>query len=266
MTQVLLTLALCSSTLAAPVRVAKLKYGGGGDWYSNRSSLPNLIAAVRERTAIDIAEEPGVLTPMDRDLFSYSYIFATGHGRIRFTDEEAAKLREYLLRGGFLHVDDNYGMDPHFREAVKVLFPDRELVELPFDHQHEKLAGAVLGPLLWRQEQAGDGHDGPCPSDDGGEGSQALPQRPPGEAGRPAQDRHAHDLARRPAHERLVAPVQEARREQRLHASPPRLLVASEQRRVLVGERDAQHLGDGAQVGFGCFVDVEGARGHVVRG
>lgn len=130
----LLVLGLCASAVAAPVRIAKLKYGGGGDWYSNRSSLPNLIAAVRERTAIDIADEPGVVTPLDRELFSYSYIFATGHGRIRFTDEEAGKLREYLLRGGFLHVDDNYGMDPHFRKAVKVLFPDRQLVELPFDH------------------------------------------------------------------------------------------------------------------------------------
>ena len=130
----LLIMALCIPALAAPVRVAKLKYGGGGDWYSNRSSLPNLIAAVRERTSIDIAQEAGTVTPLDRDLLSYSYVFATGHGRIRFTDEEAAKLRQYLLRGGFLHVDDNYGMDPHFRKAVKVLFPDRELVELPFDH------------------------------------------------------------------------------------------------------------------------------------
>lgn len=130
----LLTLALPTSALAAPARVAKLKYGGGGDWYSNRSSLPNLIAAVRERTSLDIADEPGVVTPLDRELYSYSYIFATGHGSIQFTQEEAAKLREYLLRGGFLHVDDNYGMDPHFRKAVKVLFPDRELVELPFSH------------------------------------------------------------------------------------------------------------------------------------
>jgi hypothetical protein len=131
---ILATLALCTSAFPAPVRVAKLKYGGGGDWYSNQSSLPNLIAAVRERTTIDIAREPGTVTPADRELFSYPYIFATGHGRIRFTEEEATALREYLLRGGFLHVDDNYGMDPHFREAVKVLFPDRELVELPFDH------------------------------------------------------------------------------------------------------------------------------------
>ncbi|MGD8237781.1 MAG: DUF4159 domain-containing protein [Armatimonadota bacterium] len=131
---VLLTLALGSSALAAPVRIGKLKYGGGGDWYSNRSSLPNLIAALRQRTAMDIANEPGTVTPLDRELYSHSYIFATGHGRIRFTEDEAAALRRYLLRGGFLHVDDNYGMDPHFRKAVQVLFPDRELVELPFDH------------------------------------------------------------------------------------------------------------------------------------
>ncbi|MFQ6098866.1 MAG: DUF4159 domain-containing protein [Armatimonadota bacterium] len=120
--------------LAGPFQVARLKYGGGGDWYSNPSSLRNLLAAVAERTNIDVLREEAVVEPGDKALFNYSYVYATGHGRIAFTPEEAENLRRYMLGGGFLHVDDNFGMDPYFRKAVKTLFPDRELVELPFDH------------------------------------------------------------------------------------------------------------------------------------
>ncbi len=119
----------------APFQIARLKYGGGGDWYANRSSLPNLLSAVRERTTIEAAEREAVVAPLDPELFSYPYLYATGHGTIKFTDEEATRLRDYLLRGGFLHVDDNYGMDPHFRKAVKAIFPDNPLVELPYDHE-----------------------------------------------------------------------------------------------------------------------------------
>jgi len=119
----------------AEFRIARLKYGGGGDWYSNRSSLPNLLRAVRERTTIKAAESEAVVSPLDPELSSYPYLYATGHGMIRFTQQEAAALRRYMLSGGFFHVDDNFGMDPHFRQAVKTLFPDRDLVELPYSHE-----------------------------------------------------------------------------------------------------------------------------------
>jgi hypothetical protein len=119
---------------ARPFQIAKLKYGGGGDWYSNPSSLRNLLAAVRERTSIDVLPEEAVVEAKDHKLLNYPYLYATGHGRIAFTPEEAANLRRYMLNGGFFHVDDNFGMDPHFRKAVKTLFPDRDLVELPFNH------------------------------------------------------------------------------------------------------------------------------------
>ena len=118
-----------------PIRIAKLKYGGGGDWYSNPSSLPNLLAEARRRTAIEVAPQEDLITPLDPKLHEYPFLFITGHGNIRFEPEEAARLREYLLGGGFLHVDDNYGLDASFRREVKKLFPDRELVELPFSHE-----------------------------------------------------------------------------------------------------------------------------------
>lgn len=115
--------------------LARLKYGGGGDWYSNPTSLPNLARAIEERTSIPVARcEEARVAPLDEDLFDYPLIYMNGHGRIRLTSAEAAGLRKYLLQGGFLFADDNYGMDPSFREMIRQLFPDRELVELPFDH------------------------------------------------------------------------------------------------------------------------------------
>jgi hypothetical protein len=114
--------------------IARLQYDGGGDWYANPSSIPNLLAAIAERTTIHVAKEEARVTPLDARLADYPFIHATGHGTIRFSDAEAARLREYLLGGGFLHVDDNYGLDASFREAVKKIFPDRELVDVPRSH------------------------------------------------------------------------------------------------------------------------------------
>jgi hypothetical protein len=119
---------------AAPVRFARLKYGGGGDWYANPTAIPNLIAAVRQRTGIEVSPRADTVTLSDRWLAECAVVFATGHGRIAFSPAEAGALRHYLLHGGFLHVDDNYGLDESFRLAVRSVFPDRELVELPFDH------------------------------------------------------------------------------------------------------------------------------------
>jgi len=130
-------LPLVAALTAAPadtIRLGRLKYGGGGDWYANPTGLPNLIAALRERVGLSVESKAETVTLSDRRLFDYAALFVTGHGRIAFTAAEAALLRDYLLNGGFLHVDDNYGLDQSFRQAVKTLFPDRSLVEIPFSH------------------------------------------------------------------------------------------------------------------------------------
>lgn len=116
------------------VTVARLQYDGGGDWYANPSSLPNLLRAVRERTGMPVSERPAEVRLTDPSLTSYPYLYATGHGNMRFSDEEAARLRDYLLAGGFLHVDDNYGLDESFRREIARVFPDKPLVQLPVDH------------------------------------------------------------------------------------------------------------------------------------
>ena len=131
---VLLCLWLTASAAAAPIAVARLKYGGGGDWYANPTGLPNLIKRVNASTSIRLAPEPAVVEPGSDRLFDYPLLFATGHGRIAFTEPERRNLRAYLERGGFLHVDDNYGLDEFFRAEVKKLFPGNPLVELPFSH------------------------------------------------------------------------------------------------------------------------------------
>lgn len=130
---------VAAAVLAAPAQpglvLARLKYGGGGDWYSNPTSLPNLARALEERTAIPVAQlAEARVAPLDEDLCDYPLIYMNGHGRIRLTDGEAQRLRRYLLGGGFLFADDNYGMDESFRETMHQLFPERELVVVPFDH------------------------------------------------------------------------------------------------------------------------------------
>lgn len=114
--------------------IARLQYEGGGDWYANPSSLPNLLTEIRERTGIPVARREAVVRPLDPELREYPYLYLTGHGDVRFSPAERAALRGYLLEGGFLHADDNYGMDESFREEVALLFPESELVEIPPDH------------------------------------------------------------------------------------------------------------------------------------
>jgi hypothetical protein len=115
--------------------IARLKYGGGGDWYSNPTSLPNLAQAIAQRTTIPIAQfQEAQVAPLDEALFDYPFLFMNGHGQVRLTEGEAARLRRYLLEGGFLFADDNYGIDPSFRAMMREVFPDKPLVEVPFDH------------------------------------------------------------------------------------------------------------------------------------
>ncbi len=114
--------------------IARLKYRGGGDWYNDPSAIPNLLEFLKKNTNMVVAEDEKRVGILDQELFSFPIIFMTGHGRIDFSDEEAARLRDYLIHGGFLYADDDYGMDKFFRSVMKKVFPDKKLVELPFSH------------------------------------------------------------------------------------------------------------------------------------
>lgn len=116
------------------VTIARLHYGGGGDWYANPSSLPNLLARIARDTRLPVAAREVVVTPTSPQLREHPYIYMTGHGNVRFGADELEALRSYLLAGGFLHADDNYGMDESFRREMRRLFPDKELVPIPHDH------------------------------------------------------------------------------------------------------------------------------------
>lgn len=133
------TLALTVGTaLAQPAPglvLARLKYDGGGDWYNGPSSMPNLAKALRERTpvVVDRVDEAQV-SLLDQDLFNYPFLYMNGHGNVRFNEAEIERLRAYLLGGGFLFANDDYGMDASFRREMGRVFPDRKLREVPFDH------------------------------------------------------------------------------------------------------------------------------------
>ena len=121
-------------------KIALLKYKGGGDWYANPTSLPNLIKFCNEQLKTNLAAEPVNVEPGSRDIFNYPFVHMTGHGNVVFTPVEAQNLRKYLLAGGFLHADDNYGLAASFRREMKKVFPEDELVELPWEHPifHQK--------------------------------------------------------------------------------------------------------------------------------
>ena len=114
--------------------IAVLKYQGGGDWYANPTSLPNLIKFSNEQLPAAIKPKPQTVTPGSTDIFQFPFVHMTGHGNVYFSEEEAANLRTYLLSGGFLHIDDNYGMNEYVRKEIKKVFPDKELQELPASH------------------------------------------------------------------------------------------------------------------------------------
>ena len=125
---------MMTTIMAQHFTIARLHYGGGGDWYSNPSSLPNLLHYLQTHTAIISADKEARIKLTDENLYSYPYLYMTGHGNVRFTDAEIIRLRTFLLRGGFLHADDNYGMDPSFRREMKRVFPKKELIPLPHNH------------------------------------------------------------------------------------------------------------------------------------
>ena len=119
---------------APRLTIARLQYDGGGDWYANPSSLPNLLTAIATRTSIDVERTEARVTLMSERLWDYPYLYITGHGNIRLSEAEVARLREYIVRGGFLHADDNYGLDESFRREIARVFPDRPLVDVPLSH------------------------------------------------------------------------------------------------------------------------------------
>ncbi|MFY0673715.1 MAG: DUF4159 domain-containing protein [Bacteroidia bacterium] len=122
------------------IRIARLKYNGGGDWYANPTSLPNLIAFANQNLGTNISVEEETVSAGSEEIFNYPFVHMTGHGNVVLSDSEAENLRLYLLSGGFLHIDDNYGMDPYVRLMLKKVFPEKELIALPFTHElyHQK--------------------------------------------------------------------------------------------------------------------------------
>ncbi len=134
----LLALAVASppvpATAADSVTIARLRYEGGGDWYANPSSLPNVLAAIRERTGIPARTREATVSLLDPGLRDHPYLYMTGHGNVRFSAAERAALRRHLDAGGFLHADDNYGLDASFRAEMAEVFPEDPLTEVPTDH------------------------------------------------------------------------------------------------------------------------------------
>jgi Domain of unknown function (DUF4159) len=123
-----------------PLKIAKLKYNGGGDWYANKTAMPNLINFCRKNLNINLDTEEEIVEVGSPELFSYPFVHMTGHGNVVFSEQEAQNLRKYLISGGFLHIDDNYGLDKFVRIELKKVFPELELIELPYNHPiyHQK--------------------------------------------------------------------------------------------------------------------------------
>ena len=126
-------LLLCPHGLQAQ-KVGLLKYSGGGVWYANPTALPNLIRFCNEAIDTSLDPQPGTVSVGSNEIFQYPFLHMTGHGNVVFSEEEAANLRTYLLAGGFLHIDDNYGMAPYLQKELPKLFPEKQLEELGADH------------------------------------------------------------------------------------------------------------------------------------
>lgn len=116
------------------VAIARVKYDGGGDWYSGERSVPTLLAFVRENTLLDVPPREDIVELHSESLFQYSYLYLNGHGNVVFSEREVQRLRRFLTSGGFLHINDDYGMDPFIRREMRKVFPDQQFVDVPLDH------------------------------------------------------------------------------------------------------------------------------------
>jgi len=125
---------LTFTSLHGNLSIARLKYRGGGDWYNDPSIIPNLAREINKRTNIQVDRDEIVVSLAEEKLVRYPFIFMTGHGNIKFSDDDIERLRNYLSAGGFLYADDDYGMDDAFRKEIKKVFPNKELIEIPYDH------------------------------------------------------------------------------------------------------------------------------------
>lgn len=130
----------CVFAQSEKIRIAKLQYSGGGDWYANKTALPNLAKFCNQELGTNIDEEDAVVQVGSPELFDYSFVYMTGHGNVVFSPSEAENLRKYLTSGGFLHIDDNYGLNDYIRLEMKKVFPELEFIELPLEHPvyHQK--------------------------------------------------------------------------------------------------------------------------------
>lgn len=131
---VAIVLCLYAFSIVPTYRMAKLKYNGGGDWYADRTALPNLIAFCNSNLKTNFYPEESIVEVGSKELFNYPFVYMTGHGNVIFSDQEVKNLRQYLTGGGFLHIDDNYGLDKFIRPQMKKVFPELSFVELPANH------------------------------------------------------------------------------------------------------------------------------------
>lgn len=131
---IVVLLMVATDAEAQNYQIATLKYRGGGDWYSNPSALPNLVEFTNRETGTSISTNIATVEVGSQNLFNYPFVYMTGHGNVVFSAQEAQNLRNYLIGGGFLHADDNYGLDPFFRREIAKVFPEYELVELPYSY------------------------------------------------------------------------------------------------------------------------------------
>jgi len=142
---VLVLLSIIPETLNGQ-QLATLKYEGGGDWYSNPTALPNLIAFCNENIHTTLDSKPRVVSSNSIEIYDYPIVFMTGHGNVFFSNDASQNLRNYLIAGGFLHISDNYGLDKFIRKEMKKVFPDLEFQEIPYDHPiyHQKYNFDIL--------------------------------------------------------------------------------------------------------------------------
>ncbi len=150
----LFAFAMLAAFISPTYKMAKLKYNGGGDWYANRTALANLIKFCNKNIGTNFDDEEAIVEAGSSDIFNYPFVYMTGHGNVTFSDQEVQNLRKYLTGGGFLHIDDNYGLDKFIRPQMKKVFPELDFTELPPNHSvyNQKFKFAAGLPKIHEHE------------------------------------------------------------------------------------------------------------------